>query len=318
MTTAFEAANEIRIVRIYDAPVAMVWEAWTDVNQVGHWWGPRGFSITTHAKELRNGGFWDYTMHGPDGKDWPNYTRYHAVVPRERLEYDHGASSADAAPMFKVVATFRDVGNGKTELDMRMILPTAEAAAQSRTFVKAAGGNGTWDRLAEYLEERVSSHKVFVINRSFDAPVDRVFSAWTTPSQLAQWLPPTGMTMRVTAGDISVGAQMMFSMSNEGFTMYGRLDYLTIDPPSLVEYLQRFTDAEGNTSRHPGAPVWPEVMHTRVTFTPEGDARTRVTLLWQPHGVASEAEVAAFLEERGGMTQGWSGSFDKLDGVLAG
>ena len=318
MTTAFEAANEIRILRIYDAPVAMVWEAWTDVNQVGQWWGPRGFSITTHEKELRPSGFWDYTMHGPDGKDWPNYTRYHEVEPQARLVYDHGASSADAAPMFKVVVTFRDVGGGKTELDMRMILPTPEAAEQSRTFVKAAGGNGTWDRLAEYLEHRVSSRQVFVINRSFAAPVRRVFDAWATPSQLAQWLPPTGMTMRVTDGDIRAGERVMFSMSNEAFTMYGRLDYVVIDAPSRLEYLQRFTDAEGNTSRHPGAPVWPEVMHTTVTFTPEGDDRTRVTLQWQPYGPASEAEVAAFLEERGGMTMGWTGSFDKLDAVLGG
>ncbi|MCC7053177.1 MAG: SRPBCC domain-containing protein [Gemmatimonadaceae bacterium] len=317
MTTAFEAANEIRITRIYDAPVAMVWEAWTDVTQVGHWWGPRGFTITTHAKELRPGGFWEYTMHGPDGKDWPNYTRYHVVEPRARLEYDHGASSADAAPMFRVVATFRDVG-GKTELDMRMILPTAEAAAQTRTFVKAAGGNGTWDRLAEYLEHRVSSREVFVINRSFSAPVDRVFAAWTTPDQLAAWMPPTGMSMHVKEADIRAGGRNVFSMSNDAFTMYGRIDYETVEPPSRLVYQQRFTDADGNTSRHPGAPVWPEVMHVTVTFVAEGAARTRVTVLWQPHGEPTAAEVAAFVTERAGMTQGWSGSFDKLDGVLAG
>ena len=39
--------NELRITRVYDAPVKAVWDAWTDPEQVGKWWGPRGFTITT-------------------------------------------------------------------------------------------------------------------------------------------------------------------------------------------------------------------------------------------------------------------------------
>jgi uncharacterized protein YndB with AHSA1/START domain len=80
MTTS-DSAREIRLTRIYDAPVALVWDAWTDLDQVAQWWGPRGFTITTKSKDLRPGGHWEYTMHGPDGTDWPNFTRYHEVVP---------------------------------------------------------------------------------------------------------------------------------------------------------------------------------------------------------------------------------------------
>ena len=61
-----EQANEIRIIRLYDAPVALVWDAWTDLQQVAQWWGPRGFTITTHQKDLRVGGSWEYAMHGPE------------------------------------------------------------------------------------------------------------------------------------------------------------------------------------------------------------------------------------------------------------
>ncbi|WP_431476220.1 SRPBCC domain-containing protein [Massilia eburnea] len=88
----FSAPNEIRIVRTYDAPVQAVWDAWTDPAQVAQWWGPRGFTLTTHSKDLRIGGTWRYTMHGPDGTDFPNKTTYHVVEPLRKLVYDHGAT----------------------------------------------------------------------------------------------------------------------------------------------------------------------------------------------------------------------------------
>lgn len=54
--------NEIRLTRVYDAPVQAVWDAWTVPEQAARWWGPRGFTITTHSKDLRPGGTWRYTL----------------------------------------------------------------------------------------------------------------------------------------------------------------------------------------------------------------------------------------------------------------
>lgn len=315
MTTTPDSAREIRITRVYDAPVAAVWDAWTDTEQVAQWWGPRGFTLTTHSKDLRTGGTWVYTMHGPDGKDWPNFTRYHVVEPMSRLVYDHGASSADAAPMFQVTALFRDLGD-RTEFEMCMTLPTAEAAQQTRHFVKAAGGNATWDRLAEHLEKQTSNADIFVINRSFDAPLDTLWNMWTTPAHFAQWLPPTGMTMEFRRVDIRTGGDAFYAMTNGSFTMYGRLEYQLVQSPDRIEYVQCFTDEQENISRHPGAPTWPEKMRTIVQLTPEGPAQTRVTIRWEVYGHATAEEVACFVAERGGMTQGWTGSLDKLEALL--
>lgn len=310
------SANDIRITRIYDAPVALVWEAWTDPAQVAQWWGPRGFTITTHSREVRAGGSWVFTMHGPDGTDYPNFTRYHEVEPRARLVYDHGASS-DTAPMFRVTATFREL-QGKTELDFRMTLPTPEAAQQARTFVKAAGGNATWDRLAEYVEKTKSSQEIFVINRSFAAPISTVFDMWTTPAHLAAWLPPTGFTMAFHHADIRTGGDATFSMTNGAFTMYARHVYLNMHRPDRLEYLQTFTDEHWNVARQPGSPSWPETTLVTVEFAEEGPAETRVTVRFDVHGAATPEEIATFVAERAGMTMGWSGSFDALDAVLAG
>src|SRR6478752_3467991 len=87
---AASKSSEIRITRVYDAPVDAVWDAWTDPAQAAQWWGPRGFTLTTHAKDLRVGGHWTYTMHGPDGADFHNKTKYFEVEPQRKLVYDHG------------------------------------------------------------------------------------------------------------------------------------------------------------------------------------------------------------------------------------
>jgi uncharacterized protein YndB with AHSA1/START domain len=314
--SATDSAREIRLTRVYDAPVSLVWDAWTDPAQVGQWWGPRGFSLTTHSRELRVGGTWVYTMHGPDGTDWPNFTRYHEVVPHERLVYDHGASSADTAPMFRMTALFRDIG-GSTELELCMTLASAEAAQQARVFIKAAGGNATWDRLAEYLEQQSTHAEIFVINRSFDASLETVWGMWTDPAHVAQWLPPTGFSMRYLRADIRAGGDAFYAMTNGVFTMYGRAEYITVNEPHVIEYTQVFTDEHEQVSRHPAAPTWPETMRTRVTLTAEGPAQTRVTIRWSVEGSATPEEMATFVNGRTGMSMGWTGSFDKLEAVLA-
>src|SRR6201995_5832792 len=121
-------SNEIRLIRLYDAPVEAVWDAWTDPEQVAKWWGPRGFTLTTHSKDLRPGGHWNYTMHGPDGVDYPNKTVYFEVEKNAKLVYDHGGSD-DRPPLFRVTVLFSPV-EGKTKMEMCMTLPTPEAAEE--------------------------------------------------------------------------------------------------------------------------------------------------------------------------------------------
>src|SRR3954466_14882284 len=123
-------SNEIHITRVYDAPVQAVWDAWTDPKQAAQWWGPRGFTITTHSKELKPVGYWTYTMHGPDGTDYPNKALYHEVEKHKKLVYDHGGND-DRPPLFRVTVTFAEVKPNKTRMEMTMTLPTAEAAAET-------------------------------------------------------------------------------------------------------------------------------------------------------------------------------------------
>lgn len=313
--SAKNPANDIKIRRLYDAPVETVWGAWTDPAQAAQWWGPRGFTITTHSKDLRVGGIWHYTMHGPDGTDYPNKTVYHEVETHKKLVYDHGGNDTQA-PLFRVTVLF-SAKDGKTEMDMTMSLPSAEALAQTHKIIKEAGGNATWDRLAEYLQKSANSKEVFVINRSFAAPIDVIFDMWSKPEHMTQWMAPKGFQMELFVGDVRTGGKTFYKMWSGGIEMYGRAQFLTVERPNFLVYTQQFCDKDENISRHPMAPVWPETMLTRVDFAAEDAGHTRVTITWEPTGNVTDAELQAFIAERRGMTMGWTGSFDKLEDYCA-
>jgi uncharacterized protein YndB with AHSA1/START domain len=307
--------NEIYIERIYDAPVKAVWDAWCEPDQVAQWWGPRGFTITSHSKELRAGGIWHYTMHGPDGTNYENKTLYLEVEKYAKLVYDHGGND-ERAPLFRVTATFSDLG-GKTLLQMSMVCPTPEAAEASRKIIKNARGESTWDRLGEYLGKRLGDKEVFIIQRSFRASIERMFELWSDRAHVSKWTPPTGFTMEFLRGDIVEGGSTFYRMSNGGdVTMFGRANYRELRRPSRIVYTQEFCDEHENPARHPFAPTWPETMLTTVTFTAEGPLQTRVKIQWEPIGPTTSEELATFIQGRAGMTEGWSGSFAKLEEYL--
>ncbi len=309
-------SNELRITRVYDAPVKAVWDAWTDPEQVVQWWGPRGFTITTHSKDLRPGGHWSYTMHGPDGTDYPNKTKYFEVEKYAKLVYDHGGND-EQAPLFRVTVLFSE-SRGKTTMEMTMTHPSTEAADQTRVIVKKFGGNSTWDRLAEYLEKQSSGKERFVINRTFDAPLSLVYDMWADPKHLAQWLAPTGYTMQFIRADARPGGSSFYFMTgNSGIKMYGRVEYLKMEKPSRLVYTQQFCDENEKVSRHPMSSTWPETMLTTVQFSEESPDQTRVTVTWEPFGNVTREELDTFIQARAGMTQGWTGSFDKLEAHLA-
>lgn len=86
------ADREIVITRVFDAPRELVWNAWTDPKQIVRWWGPRGFITTIHEMDVRPGGVWKSTMHGPDGTDYPSQSVFVEVVKPERIVYSLGGA----------------------------------------------------------------------------------------------------------------------------------------------------------------------------------------------------------------------------------
>ena len=311
-------SNELHLTRLYDAPVPMVWEAWTDPAQAAHWWGPRGFTITTHSKSLKVGGIWHYTMHGPDGVDYPNKTVYLEVEKHKKLVYDHGGYD-DRPPLFRVTVTFKPVAQ-KTQMDMIMTWPNAEIAAEMKKFIKTVGGNGTWDRLAEYLGKETASEELFVLNRSFEVPVETLFEMWSNPDHFSKWLGGGNFSMQCLEGKIAQGQAALFKLNfhEGGLVMYQKMTYQKLEKPVYLEYVQITCDEKGQLAKHPMMPAWPAHMLTRIVFASEGDSQSRLTMTWSAQGDVTAAEMQAFKEMKTSMSQGWTASFDKLEELAEG
>ena len=117
--------REIFLTRILNAPRELVFKVWTDPNHVAKWWGPNGFTNTIHEMEVKPGGVWKLTMHGPDGVDYPNKIVFTKVERPKLLMYNHGSDDVSHPGDFAVTVTF-DEQDGKTKLTMRMVFRSKE------------------------------------------------------------------------------------------------------------------------------------------------------------------------------------------------
>jgi uncharacterized protein YndB with AHSA1/START domain len=145
MAPLVEDPTEIVSSRVFAAPRARVFAAFADPAQLARWWGPKGFRNTFHAFDLRPGGVWRFTMHGPDGTDYENVKELLEVVPGERIVSTHGSEDH----RFRMSMCYVDLGTS-TLLTWRMSFASAEHAAQIRARVEQANEEN-FDRLAALL-----------------------------------------------------------------------------------------------------------------------------------------------------------------------
>lgn len=147
--------REIVLVRAFDAPRALVWEAWTTPERVARWWGPDGFRIVIDTMDVRVGGEWVFDMFGPDGTRYPNACVFTEVLEPERIVFDNYGGERDAPPKFNSTWTFEDLGKDRTRVTLRLLLPSAEAREHVvKNFGAIEGGKQTLGRLGAYLAKR--------------------------------------------------------------------------------------------------------------------------------------------------------------------
>jgi len=116
------------------------------------WYGPDGFSITVIAMDFRVGGLFRFTMHAPDGTDFPNRIRYREIAPFERLSYRHGVDSDDDPNAFEVVNVFTRISDKRTLLVRTATFPSIDARNAVMKFGAVELGMQTIEKLAAYLE----------------------------------------------------------------------------------------------------------------------------------------------------------------------
>lgn len=149
------ADREILVSRIFHAPRELVWQAMTDPEHVIHWWGPRGFTNTIKTMDVRPGGVWELTMHGPDGVNYPNKSVFKEVVKPERIVYSHGGGRENG-PGAHFIATwsFDRIDANQTKLTIHMVFPSAkDRDFVVREFGALEGARQTLERLSEHLRK---------------------------------------------------------------------------------------------------------------------------------------------------------------------
>lgn len=133
MVTDNVQQRDLVITRIFDAPIELVWKAWTDAEQVMQWWGPDGFTSPSAQMDFREGGTSLLCMRAPEefgGQDFYSTWTYTKIVPMARIEYIHNLADKDGQKVDPVqmgmpadfprdqrhVITFTALGTNKTEL----------------------------------------------------------------------------------------------------------------------------------------------------------------------------------------------------------
>jgi len=154
------------ISRVLDAPRDKVWRAWTEVEHLRQWWGPKGFAVTHCQVDLRPGGLMHYCLRMPDGGEmWGKFV-YREIVKPERLVWINSFSDKEGGttvhPMspdwpreMLTKVTFEAQG-GKTKVTVQWVPVEASTEIERKTFDAGRdsmkqGWSGTFEKLEAYL-----------------------------------------------------------------------------------------------------------------------------------------------------------------------
>jgi uncharacterized protein YndB with AHSA1/START domain len=157
-STDAQTATEQAVVieRIFDAPVEMVWRAWTEPEHFKRWMGPKGYTCPALEIDLRVGGKFLGAMRSPEGQDIWSTGVYREIIPFKRLvttdsfadengnvvPASHYGIEVDMPLEMTVTVTFEDLG-GRTKLTLQHEGMPADGAQ---------GWNESFDKLAAILK----------------------------------------------------------------------------------------------------------------------------------------------------------------------
>ena len=149
---SIKTEKEMIFSRIVNAPRELVFDVWTIREHVEKWWGPDGFTTTSKQFELKPEGVWLFTMHSPDGIDYPNKIVFMEIDRPSKLVYRHSDDEGVEPVRFHSEVTFEEE-NGKTLITMHMIMETAEMLTKVvEEYGAYEGAIQHLARMRDYLE----------------------------------------------------------------------------------------------------------------------------------------------------------------------
>jgi uncharacterized protein YndB with AHSA1/START domain len=151
----------------------------------------------------------------------------------------------------------------------------------------------------------------FGVSRTFDTTVERLWTAFTDEDELEAWYLPPDSQVLLSQMKLSRGGTYRYGVETpDGFAIWGQWDIRRVEPPSLLTFVQFFSDKAGAVARDPHDPEWPRLLSSEFRFATQFGGAT-VTINLSPLD-ASETEIAAFRMGLLGMSQGWERALDAL------
>ncbi len=140
----------VTIKKTFNAPIQLVWEAWTQPEHISQWWSPKGIETKVIEHNFKVGGKWKYIMPMPDGNEFVAEGKYIEIVKFEKI-----ISTADFRPMtegVEIQALFTENGN-KTDFIFNIVHPTEAYKIQQEKMGILNGWGSVFDRLEKLLLE---------------------------------------------------------------------------------------------------------------------------------------------------------------------
>ena len=152
MSTAPAVSMEMELTRLFRAPRSLVWQAWTEVDKLQQWWGPRRFTNPRCEIDLRVGGAIRIDMRAPDGIVFPMSGEYEQIVPIERLVFLTSALDEQGELIFtnRNTVLFREIDDA-TEISIHTRVIDAKAAAWQSLKGMREGWSSSLDKLEAFV-----------------------------------------------------------------------------------------------------------------------------------------------------------------------
>lgn len=152
MSNADNAKNRtLAIKKTFNAPVSLVWDAWTKSDQIVQWWAPQGMAIQVVEHDFKVGGKWKFSMPMPGGGDFVSEGTYLEIVVHQKI-----VTSADFKPMTQNVilhVTFSADGD-KTNFEFSVIHETEDYAKAQEKMGFYNGWGSALNRMEEVIKKQ--------------------------------------------------------------------------------------------------------------------------------------------------------------------
>ncbi len=156
LTVTLPSDREVVLIREFDAPRDLVFEAFSKPEHIAHWWGQKGSTMPSCEMDFRPGGAWRYVEHAADGNEYGFHGEYREISRPERITWTfefEGLAGHVSVETMVFEDLVQDQGqNRRTRITATAVFDSVEDRDGMVQSGMAQGASESYERLAEYLQ----------------------------------------------------------------------------------------------------------------------------------------------------------------------